>query len=75
MIEIKAVYDDAVLPLMQRLGKCKVSRYSNVEYDNDAQEWVAIRCRDGAEVARAKTRRECLEIEHQRAKEEVESER
>lgn len=51
--EVRALYSDR-LPLRE-VGRLTVSRASNVEFDERAQEWVAV-TPDGREIARGRDR-------------------
>lgn len=48
---------------LERLGRCRVRRASNVEFDEDRQEWVAEDAVTGNEIHASTSRGECLEAE------------
>ena len=67
---INSVYDDRELELYQRLGTVTVTRFSNVEYDNNEGLWTARRpC--GEILCKAVTREDCLAMEKQIANKEI----
>ena len=69
---IQSVYDDILLELYQRLGNVTITRFSHVEFDNDEGIWVARRpC--GEILCKATTREECLAMEKQIAKKEIQN--
>ena len=60
--EAVSVYDDRFLPIYEALGaSINVSRASQVEYDSDTCEWVAVS--GGVEVARGPVRADVIKAE------------
>ena len=57
----RSLYSDA-LNIFDH-GKATVCRVTDVEFDNDTQDWVATIIKTGQEIARGKSRENVLEIE------------
>ena len=58
--DIRGVYDDKYRALYENLGALKVTRASNVEFEDG--DWVA-RLPDGTEIARGKDRGQAIKDE------------
>jgi hypothetical protein len=57
---ISGLADDLIDKL--NLGQKKVARVSNIEYDHNRDEWVAVTL-DGLEIGASKVRSEVIDIE------------
>ena len=67
---IQSVYDDMELELYRRLGNVTITRFSNVEFDNNEGVWAARRP-SGEMLCKATTREQCLAMEKQIARKEM----
>jgi len=61
--QVKALYTDEVP--FSCLGKLKVERYSNVEYNNETGRWEAILASTGQVIATDISRESCINRERQ----------
>lgn len=60
---IRAVYDDVMRPFLENLGKLEIVRATDVEFDNQTQEWFAVYRPTGQEIARGKDRDKVISLE------------
>jgi len=60
---IRAVYDDRWHSILAAIGRPVIERASEVEYDADAQEWVATYRATGEVIARGPNRAEVIASE------------
>lgn len=58
---ILGIYDDAIP--FKKLGKPKVERVSNIEYDNDSEKWTVTMTHDGETKFSTETRNGAYEQE------------
>lgn len=61
--EALAVYDDRWRPLLEALGPMKVTRATEVEFDEGTGDWVARLKLDGRIIARGKVRADVVRAE------------
>jgi hypothetical protein len=59
----QAVYDDRLRPILEALGMMHVTRATDVEFDPETCDWVARLRPTGQEIARSKSRTECIRAE------------
>jgi hypothetical protein len=61
----QAVYDDRLRPILEALGTMHISRATDVEFEPQTGDWVARLRSTGQEIARSKSRAECIRAEVQ----------
>jgi hypothetical protein len=61
----QAVYDDRLRPIIEALGTMHISRATDVEFDPPSGDWIARLRLTGQEIARSKSRAECIHAEIQ----------
>jgi hypothetical protein len=58
-----AVYSDEALPILQALGKVEITRATDVEWDEEAGEWIARLRSTGEIIAHGQNRRQVIQGE------------